>query len=299
MHYFMFIVTALIWGGVFFLMKKAGFAFGPLTIGAAGTFGGALVMWIFWAVKREPWQMSRKHISPLIGVTVMGYIFPFAAQPFLIKLIGHGFIGMMISLVPILTIVVSIPLLKVFPSRTQLVGVLLGIVCIGLMVLDGLDRNAGLFHLMLAVSVPVSYAVSNTMVQKYFQKVSPILTVALFMTVATAVLTPLAISFETITIDENFWTAVGAVIILSVFGRGIAMLFFYKLIQSKGPLFAGMVTYVTPAEALIWSWFDHERISSIQLLAIVVVLLVVGVVQRDIVRRGRLGDRSAAANVEV
>ena len=46
-----------------------------------------------------------------------------------ILIVGHGFVGMMVSLVPVLTIVVSIPILGVFPSRTQLAGVLIGMIC--------------------------------------------------------------------------------------------------------------------------------------------------------------------------
>ncbi len=293
MHYILFIITALIWGAAFFLMKKASFAFGPLTIGAASTFGGALVTLLFRAVKRSPWQIRSRHIATLFVVSVLGYIYPYAIQPFLVKLIGHGFIGMMVSLVPILTILVSIPLLGVLPSRTQLAGVLIGICCIGLMVVDGLNRHAGFLYLMVAVSVPLCYAVSNTLVQKSLHDLTPIITVSVLMATAAIVLTPLAFLFETITVDQHFLSAVGAIILLSIFARGIAMLLFYKLIQSKGPLFAGMVTYVIPTEALMWSWLDGERISLIQLTAIAIVLLMVGIVQSDIIRRGDINEKGS------
>ncbi len=268
-------------------MKKAGLAFGPLTIGASTTFGGALVLWMFWLVKRSAWKIRRQHLVPLIIVSLFGYIFPYAAQPFLIKLIGHGFIGMMVSLVPIFTILVSIPLLRIYPSQKQFFGVLIGMVCLGLMVIDGLDRNVSGFYLLMSLSVPLCYAISNTLVQRSLQDLPPIILVALFMTAGTIVLTPLSLAFETITIDHNFVTAVGAILLLSVFARGIAMLLFYKMIQDKGPLFAGMVTYVIPVEALMWSWLDNERITLMQVSAILIVLLIVGIVQRDIVHRSK------------
>jgi len=59
------------------------------------------------------------------------------------------------------------------------------------------------------------------------------------------------------------------------------------MIKENGPLFAGMVTYVIPIEALMWSWLDNERITVIQVSSIIIVLLVVGVVQRDIVHRNK------------
>ncbi len=287
MQYLLFIITSLIWGGGFFLMKKAGLAFGPLTIGASTTFGGALVLWTFWFIKQNTWQIRRQHIIPLLIVSLFGYIFPYAAQPFLVKLIGHGFIGMMVALVPIFTILVSIPLLSVYPSRKQFIGILIGMVSLSLMVVDGLDRNVSWFYLFMALFVPLCYAVSNTIVQRSLQDLPPIILVALFMTAGTIALTPFALIFETITIDEKFVSAIVAILLLSVFARGIAMLFFYKMIKENGPLFAGMVTYVIPIEALMWSWLDNERITVIQVSSIIIVLLVVGVVQRDIVHRNK------------
>jgi len=287
MQYLLFIITSLIWGGAFFLMKKAGLAFGPLTIGATTTFGGAFVLWISWLVKQNAWQVRRQHLIPLSIVCLLGYIFPYAAQPFLIKLIGHGFIGMMVALVPIFTILISIPLLSVYPSRKQFLGILVGMVCLSLMVIDGLNRDVSWFYLFMALSVPLCYAISNILVQRSLQDLPPIILVALFMTAATIALIPLSLVFETITIDDNFVTAIVAILLLSVFARGIAMLFFYKMIKVNGPLFAGMVTYVIPIEALMWSWIDNERITLMQVSAILIVLLVVGVVQRDIVHRNK------------
>lgn len=287
MQYLLFITTSLIWGGAFFLMKKAGLAFGPLTIGATTTFGGAAVLWVAWLVKKEVCQIRRQHWIPLLVVSLLGYIFPYAVQPFLVMLIGHGFIGMMVSLVPIFTILVSIPLLNVYPTRKQFIGILIGMVCLSLMVIDGLDRNVNWFYLFVALSVPLCYALSNTLVQRSLKDLPPLILVALFMTAGAIALTPLSLTFETITIDDNFGVAVAAILMLSVFARGIAMLFFYKMIKVNGPLFAGMVTYVIPIEALMWSWVDNERVTILQVSAILIVLIVVGVVQRDIVHHNR------------
>ncbi|MCP3901428.1 MAG: DMT family transporter, partial [Desulfobacteraceae bacterium] len=240
-----------------------------------------------WLVKRNKWQIRRQHLIPLSIVALIGYIFPYAAQPFLIKLIGHGFIGMLVALVPIFTILVSIPLLRIYPSRKQFFGTLIGMVCLILMVIDGLDRNVNLFYLFMALLVPFCYAVSNALVQRSLQDLPPVILVALFMTAGTIALTPLSLIFETITVDDNFVSAIVAIVLLSVFARGIAMLFFYKMIKVNGPLFASMVTYVIPIEALMWSWLDNERITFMQVSTILIVLLVVCVVQRDIVHRNK------------
>ena len=122
----MFIILSFVWGSGFFLMKLGGYAFGPITMGASSTVGGSVFLWGFWFVNRTKWNTRKKHILPLLLIALFGYAFPFAAQPFLVNQIGHGFIGMMVSLVPILTIIVSIPILRILPSKIQLLGVLVG-----------------------------------------------------------------------------------------------------------------------------------------------------------------------------
>ncbi len=285
MHYLFFLIVSLVWGSGFYLMKLAGFAFGPITIGASSTFGGAVFLWGFWAINRTKWNIDKKHIIPLLFIAFMGYAFPFVVQPFLVNRIGHGFVGMMVSLVPVLTIVVSIPILRLLPSKVQLVGVLVGIIGIGLMVFDGLERDAKPVYLLMAVSVPLFYAISNTWIQKSFQQVPPIIIAALLMTISMTVLIPLAVKMEQITINDRFTTAAVAMVLIAVLSRGLGMLLFYRIIRSKGPLFAGLVTYVIPVEALIWSWFDNEKVTITQVITIAIVLLMVGIVQRDIVRR--------------
>ncbi len=285
MHYFFFIVLSLVWGSGFYLMKLAGFAFGPITMGASSTLGGSVVLWGFWAINRSGWNIGKKHILPFLFIALFGYAFPYAVQPFLVNQIGHGFIGMMVSLVPVLTMVVSIPILRILPSRIQLVGVLVGIAGMGLMVFDGLERDADPFFLLIAVTVPLCYAISNAWIQRSFQKIPPIVIAALLMTISMVVLTPLALTFEQVTFDNRFTTSLIALLLLAVLARGLGMLLFYQLIRSKGSLFASLVTYVIPVEALMWSWVDNERVTAIQIVAIAIILLMVGFVQRDIVRR--------------
>ena len=195
MYYFIFFILSAVWGSNFFLMKQAGFAFGPISIGATTTAGGALILWIIYLISKGKWEFKKKHITPLLLVAVFGYALPFSMQPFLISKIGHGFIGMMVSLVPILTILVSIPMLRCYPSRTQLIGVLVGIVSLVLIMIDGLDRNAKPLYLLLALIVPLFYAIANTLVQKNLSDVPSLHLATLLMTISGVVLIPLAMTF--------------------------------------------------------------------------------------------------------
>jgi drug/metabolite transporter (DMT)-like permease len=52
-----------------------------------------------------------------------------------------------------------------------------------------------------------------------------------------------------------------------------------RLVQDRGPLFAGMVTYVVPVIALFWGWQTGESITLVQVLAMMGVLAMVALVQ--------------------
>jgi len=80
--------------------------------------------------------------------------------------------------------------------------------------------------------------------------------------------------------DLHDWPmALGAIAVLGVLGTGFAVLLVIWLIVTKGPLFAGMVTYVVPTLALVWGAVDGEVITTRQLLAMAGVLGMVALVQ--------------------
>jgi drug/metabolite transporter (DMT)-like permease len=73
--------------------------------------------------------------------------------------------------------------------------------------------------------------------------------------------------------------ALGAIAVLGILGTGFAVLSVIWLIVTKGPLFAGMATYVVPTLALVWGAVDGEMITARQLLAMAGVLGMVALVQ--------------------
>ena len=54
---------------------------------------------------------------------------------------GHGFFGTMVAAIPLLTILVSVPMLGVRPTGRELFGVLGGLACIFLLVEEGMQRG--------------------------------------------------------------------------------------------------------------------------------------------------------------
>ncbi len=287
MHHLMFIAVCLIWGSNFILMKWASEAFGPIGVAAGRVLGGAGVLWLVWVfadkAKRGGFGMLSRWdwIALMVPVTI-GSIYPYIMQPYLIgKHQESAFFGMMVVLVPLLTVAASVPLLRIWPAPRESAGVLLGLACMTVLFRDGGLRGVSSWDLALAVLVPTSYAVSNTFIKRRLSNMPSLFMTAMILGLTSMVLTPIGVAAEGVKpIDPPaLWQALGVLVWLGVVGTGLATVMFYRLIQSHGPLYAGMVTYVIPLGALAWGWFDGEKVSASQLLALAGVLTAVAMVQ--------------------
>ena len=279
MPYVLFLLVCGIWGSNFMLMKRASLAFDPFSIGAARTLGAAFVLAFVWKLRSRSPTIRRHDLVPLLLVVLVGHAGPFAIQPYLIARHGGAFVGMMVSLVPLVTVLASAPMLRVYPTPRQLIGVVGGLFCMGIVFADGLQRSVPIADLGLALTVPIGYALTNTFIKRRLPDMPALELTGVAMAGTAIVLAPFALATETVRVDSDFDLALGALILLGTVGTGFANSLFVKLVQDHGPLFAGMAAYLIPFGALIWGWVDREHISGMQLVALSGIFLMVGVVQ--------------------
>jgi drug/metabolite transporter (DMT)-like permease len=285
MSHVLFVLICLTWGSSFILMKKATVAFGPLGVGAYRVIAGGLTLLLLWQLVGRRWPMDRRHVVPVLLLALVGYAVPYALQPYLVARHGSAFVGMMVSLVPLLTIVVSVPMLSVWPTVRQAMGVVGGLGFMLVIMGDGLRRDVPAWDLLLASAVPLTYALANTYVKQRFAGVSAL---ALSMTALLAsggMLLPLSLGTEQIEAGEGFGGALAALLVLGVLATGLAMFVFYRLIHDHGPLYAGMVAYAIPAIALLWGWLDGEALTALQVAGLLGIFVMVGLVQWPTGRR--------------
>lgn len=287
MHHLMFIAICLIWGSNFVLMKWAYTAFGPIGVAAGRVLGGAGVLWLVWALLKRNGRGSLRGLSrgdwlALMVPVLVGSIYPYAMQPYLIgKHQDSAFFGMMVGLVPLLTVVASVPLLRVLPTVRESAGVLLGLMCMGILFRDGGVRGIGGFDLLLAALVPTGYAISNTFIKRRLSGIPPVFMTAMILGLTSLVMTPIGFAAEGVKPvgGAALWQALLVLAWLGIIGTGIATVMFYHLIQTRGPLYAGMVTYLIPIGAVVWGWVDGETVTPAQLAALAGVFLAVAMVQ--------------------
>lgn len=275
----LFGLISLIWGTSFILMKKASIAFGPISIAALRVTCGTIILVIAIKLVKGTWDLKKKHIFSIALLSLTGNIYPYSIIPHLVSLYGSSFLGMMVGFVPIMTIFISIPMLKERPSKVQMVGVIGGLLCLVIICSDGLSRGIPLSALILAATAPLSFSFANTYIKRNMPDISPLSLTCAMLAFSSIVMLPVAAILEPVNISNGFGTAIFSIAVLGVLCTGIATYMFILLLQKRGPLFAGMVTYVIPVVAIIWGWIDSEYISMMQLAAIAGIILSLAMVQ--------------------
>jgi drug/metabolite transporter (DMT)-like permease len=211
-----------------------------------------------------------------------------------------------------LTILVSIPALRIVPTRRQLLGVIGGLVCIGVVFREGnLRLDVPLADLAMAATVPLAYCLSNIVLKLRCADIGTLPLAFANLTLAAAILVPIGWTVEGVipaansvpetstvsdidTPEENISTSgstrgpfanptalvsILCVVWLGIVGTGAANFMFYKLIQEHGPLFASMVTYFIPTIALFWGWLDNEHITPLQIVGLLGTFIMIALVQ--------------------
>jgi drug/metabolite transporter (DMT)-like permease len=287
----LFLLFCAIAGSSFILMKKAALCFGPLTIAGLRCLCAALVLAGLWRWLSPSRLLSRREAPWVLVLAALGYAYPFAMMPYLVSRHGSGFIGMMVCFVPLITVLLSMPLLGVFPTRGQLLGVLGGLACIAVILLDGAERSVPPAHLALALSVPFCFAYTNVITRLHLREISPYLLTLVCVSLVGPLLTPLGLVAEPLSRGDSLWIAAGSVLGLGVVSTAVGLVIFFRVLQRRGPLYAGMVTYLVPLGALLLGWADAEPVTVLQVSALCGVLAMVAVVQVDLARRQKKGSR--------
>ena len=288
MPYLAFLFICFCWGGSFILMDRAAHAFGPVAVGMGRMGLGALTLVIYCLVRGQSLKIPRRDWPHIFVVALLANAWPYVVQPYVMRQAGeHGFFGLLVTLVPLTTIVASAVMLRIWPSPRQWLGVLGGMACVGLIAFDGLRRGFTPAMLMFATSTPVSYAFGNTYLKWKLGHLQPAPLAVAFLSLGALLLAPLELAPGVLaqlglggpSTLHDWPLAAASLAALGALSTGAAILAFVHLIQTQGPLFAGMVTYVVPMIAILWGQFDGEQLTATQIAAILGVLAMVAMVQ--------------------
>lgn len=276
----------IIWGSSFILIKKGLLFYSYGQVGAIRI----IMAWLFllpWAVRRLRGLSTRQWfflaIVGLVGSAAPAYLFPKAQTG-----IDSSLAGILNSLTPLFTLLISVIAFSARPRWWNILGVLIGLAgAVGLMSVSG-GHNLQ-FNFSFAIYILIAsmcYAINANLVKHVLGNVKPVTITALafFIIGPPAVIWLfLATDFsQTLTLHRESWEGLIYLVLLGVIGTGLALMFFNRLIQMTTPVFASSVTYLIPIIALAWGILDGEIFKVVYFLWILLILAGVALVNRKI-----------------
>jgi drug/metabolite transporter (DMT)-like permease len=254
------LLLALIWGSSFLLMKKGLLVFSPDQLAALriGVAGLVLLPLLTQRIK----TVQRQHLIKLFSVGLVGSFIPAFLFAFGQTQLASGVTGVLNTLTPLATLVISVMLFKQ-PSRLQQwLGVLMGL--FGAILLVSANGSGDMqvnSYALLIVAATVCYGINLNVIKHKITDLSAltITGVSLFLMAPAAFIYLFVFTPFTHQIDQpQFSLALTAVLLLAIVGTAAALVIFNTVVKITDTTFASSVTYLIPIVALILGVLDGE-----------------------------------------
>lgn len=272
-NYLTLAFLALIWGSSFVLMKRGLESYSYMQVAALRLFIAflSLLPFLYSALKK----LNKRHIVPLIIIGVLGNGIPAFLFTRAQTTLESSFVGILNSLTPIFTLVLGIYFFKSKPTKTNIVGIIIGFLGAFLLYVseipDFFTINIGV---LLVVIACLFYGTSVNIIRKYLEDMNSLhISAIAFMFVGPFagfyIFTTDFLSITTIT--TNGLISLGYITILAVVGTSFSVVVFNKLIKDTSAIFAASVTYLIPIVALFWGLLENEQIKNEHYIGICII----------------------------
>lgn len=279
------ILLSLVWGSSFILIKKGLIGLSALQLGSFRIIFAALFLVLvgYKSISKltiQQWKWIS--FSAFIGSFFPVYLFAFAETE-----IDSAIASILNATTPLLTLVFGVIFFKMAFTQNKVLGVVIGLIGTLGLIFSGAQVNPDQNYLysLLVIIAAACYAINVNIIKKYMHGISALaITTGNFLVLllpSVIVLLLTGFSLEQAMYNEDVSNSILYVLVLGVFGTGIAMVIFNKLIQISDPVFSTSVTYTIPIVALGWGFLDGETFSLFQLISMLIILLGVFLVNRS------------------
>ena len=278
------IILSIIWGSSYILIKKGLTGLTPIQLGS--------IRMIITAIMIIPFSLSKLYqipknkikwvaFSAFIGTFFPNYLFAFAETE-----ISSAVAGVMVSLTPLFTLLISVLFFYEKFFKKQLIGVMIGFVGILILVNNEFSISGlNLLYVTFTILAAFLYAVNANILKYKLPDISAIAIIGmsfifLFLP-AVFILLLTEFPIQTFTSDPLILESIFYIVLLAFFGTAIAKVLYIKLLSISSPVFSVSTTYLIPIVAIFWGLLDGEEFRLIQFLGTSVILLGVYIVTKN------------------
>ncbi|ESU28961.1 permease of the drug/metabolite transporter (DMT) superfamily [Flavobacterium limnosediminis JC2902] len=265
---------SLIWGSSFILIKRGLVGLTPLQLGSLRMLFAASFLIIVGFKKIAEIPLGKwKYIAltALMGTFIPVFLFALAQSE-----IDSSISAVLNSLTPLNTLILGILFFGMAFQRSQLIGVLIGLLGSLVLILSGAAHHPeqNYFYALFVVIATFCYATNVNLIKKYLSDINPIaITVGNFIVmVIPALIILISTGFFDVVQEQKVQHSVLFIAVLGIIGTGIANILFFKLIQITSPVFASSSAYLFPIVAIFWGLLDGETLSFVQIIGAAIIL---------------------------
>jgi len=252
----MLLVLSVLWGGSFFFVGIAVSALPPLTIVLARVSLAAVTLWIIITALGIPRPGTTKEWLALFIMGILNNVIPFSLIVWGQTQIPSGLASILNATTPLFTVVIAGLILPDEPlTPAKVIGALVGLMgtiyMIGPSMLSGLGGDV--LAQLAVIGATISYGFASVFGRRFKSMgLHPISAATGQVTVATVVLTPLALWF-----DRPFQLPMPAIevwaslLALALFSTALAFILYFKVLSSAGATNLTLVTFLIPISAIL------------------------------------------------
>ncbi|HEY0045701.1 MAG TPA: EamA family transporter [Flavobacterium sp.] len=269
------VVLALIWGSSFILIKKGLLGLNPFQLGALRIIFAALFLLAIGfkslpVIPRYKWKYIA--MTAVLGTFIPVFLFSVAQTE-----ISSSVSSILNSLTPLNTLGFGVLAFGLTTKRSQLIGVLIGLAGSALLIFNGALNHPeqNYWYTILVIIASMCYALNVNLIKKHLSDLSPIAISAgnFALMLIPALIVLLCTNFIDVVETERVQHSILFVVVLGVFGTGVANIIFFRLIQMSSAVFASSVTYLIPVVAFFWGLLDNEMLTPVQFIGAFIILV--------------------------
>lgn len=267
-------LVALFWGSSFLWIKLGLSGFTPLQITFVRVVLGAGVLVVLCYAGRHRLPRDRRLWGHLVVAALFGNAVPFTLFAVGERSVDSGVAGVLNATTPLWVLLIAI----VLRTERGLSAVKVGGLVLGfggtLLIFSPWEASFASWDALLILVAAICYAVSFAYIGRFISHsgVAPVALSAAQITSAVGLMT-LALPFGGVEPVHFRWDAAIAVVVLGVFGTGLAFVLNYRLIADEGPTNAATVGYLLPVvSVLLGALFLDETLTAHVIAGMVVVL---------------------------
>jgi drug/metabolite transporter (DMT)-like permease len=265
------------WGLYFSLLKIAvlsGISYvGIITLTTVGVGVGMVTIALLRSRKPE---FSYRHNVFYLVCALLGYLVPMIAELLVIAHMPAGVLTLIVSMAPLATLLFAWVMKTDTINLSRVAGIVLGAFAIFAILLPDVHIGEAVAWrwLLMALIVPVSYAVHHNFTARYWPPGSDSYQVACGEAIFASLLLIAFSSFHWQWQDVQTWNQGHAAIVFMAMIALIDIYIYFELIRLKGPIYTSHANYFMVVSGVLWGMVIFgERPSSLMWVSAVLLMV--------------------------